>query len=260
MLRRLEGSVQLRAVVQTDGTVGEVTVAKSLDPGLDEEAVKAARQFRFSPATKNGTPVAMTVNIVLDFNIRKKEPSAQNGWPTGFAVRERVPLPETTLTAGQNTIKVGLLEGWSTLPIVPVGPLLTARHTLGAVLTIESALYPASPSARLTLEDVSAVVDQAAKGVPTKQSGVVEIQGRKWAWAELATSNQPPPPEVFDDAANRRGVREWLFMSPLRDRLLSVSCRVYIPKDATAAAGEEAIQRVSQDCATIINSLGITAP
>ena len=43
-----------------DGTVGDVRITRSLDPdfGLDEEAIKAARQWLFEPGTRFGAPAA----------------------------------------------------------------------------------------------------------------------------------------------------------------------------------------------------------
>jgi hypothetical protein len=41
MRRQVQGSVEVDAVILADGTVGDVTVKRSLDPELDEEAVKA---------------------------------------------------------------------------------------------------------------------------------------------------------------------------------------------------------------------------
>jgi protein TonB len=68
---RIQGQVELQAVVLEDGTVGDVLVVKSLDRtyGLDLEAVKAARQWRFLPARHNGRPVRMAVRMFLDFRI-----------------------------------------------------------------------------------------------------------------------------------------------------------------------------------------------
>ena len=72
MERGVQGTVEVDAVILTDGTVGEVTVKRSLDPDLDEEAVKATKQWRFKPGTKDGDPVAVQVSIELTFALRKK--------------------------------------------------------------------------------------------------------------------------------------------------------------------------------------------
>ena len=72
MRAQIQGDVWLEVVVLPDGTVGDVTVTKSLDPvfGLDDEAIKAARQWRFVPATRFGEPVAILVSLELGFNLR----------------------------------------------------------------------------------------------------------------------------------------------------------------------------------------------
>jgi protein TonB len=70
MRREVEGNVELEAVILADGTVGDVTVKRSLDPELDEEAVKAAKQWRFRPGTKDGEPVAVEVFIELTFRLK----------------------------------------------------------------------------------------------------------------------------------------------------------------------------------------------
>jgi periplasmic protein TonB len=69
---RIQGEVQVRAIVRADGTVGDVRVSRSLDPvlGLDEEAIKAVRQWRFAPATRLGQPVAVYVTIGVGFTMR----------------------------------------------------------------------------------------------------------------------------------------------------------------------------------------------
>jgi TonB family protein len=68
---KIEGTVLLSATVREDGTVGDVTVARSLDAkyGLDGEAIKAALQWRFSPGMKDGKPVPVKVTIELAFTL-----------------------------------------------------------------------------------------------------------------------------------------------------------------------------------------------
>jgi protein TonB len=69
---KIQGVVLLEAVVQPDGTVSDVQVVRSLDPvfGLDQEAVKAAKQWRFIPGKRQGLPVPVLVTIELTFTLR----------------------------------------------------------------------------------------------------------------------------------------------------------------------------------------------
>jgi protein TonB len=72
MRAKVQGSVWLECVVLPDGSVGDVRVTRSLDQrfGLDEEAIKAATQWRFRPGMRMGEPVAVVVTIELTFNLR----------------------------------------------------------------------------------------------------------------------------------------------------------------------------------------------
>jgi protein TonB len=72
MQARVQGNVLLACVVEPDGSVGDVRVVRSLDSalGLDSEAIKAVRQWRFRPGTRTGEPVAVQVTIELTFTLR----------------------------------------------------------------------------------------------------------------------------------------------------------------------------------------------
>ncbi len=72
MRARIQGVVTLEALIGPDGLVKDVRVMKSLDraSGLDDEALKTARQWRFRPATYQGQPVAFLVIIEMTFNLR----------------------------------------------------------------------------------------------------------------------------------------------------------------------------------------------
>lgn len=71
MHARIQGEVLVTAIVRPDGTVTDVRVSRSLDRvfGLDEEALKTARQWRFKPATRFGQPVAVYVTIGVGFTM-----------------------------------------------------------------------------------------------------------------------------------------------------------------------------------------------
>jgi protein TonB len=68
---RIQGTVLLSVVVLSDGTVGEVTVVRSLDTqfGLDAQAVSAAKQWLFNPGQKDGVAVAVRVTIEMTFTL-----------------------------------------------------------------------------------------------------------------------------------------------------------------------------------------------
>ena len=72
MRAKVQGVVTLRCVVLPDGSVGRVEVVRSLDSmfGLDQEAIKAARQWRFAPGMRLGEPVAVRVTLELSFTLR----------------------------------------------------------------------------------------------------------------------------------------------------------------------------------------------
>jgi periplasmic protein TonB len=72
MNARIQGTIQLECVVQSDGTIGDVRVLRSLDRtfGLDREAIAAARQWRFYPGMRQGEPVDTLVTIELMFSLR----------------------------------------------------------------------------------------------------------------------------------------------------------------------------------------------
>lgn len=72
MRAKIQGQVLLDVVVLPGGDVGRVEVLRSLDSvfGLDQEAIKAVRLWRFTPALRMGEPVSVLVTIELTFNLR----------------------------------------------------------------------------------------------------------------------------------------------------------------------------------------------
>ena len=68
--RSLSGDVVLEIVVRSDGRVGAVRIVQGLGAGLDQRAVEAVRQWRFSPARRFGTPVDVLVEVAVEFRLR----------------------------------------------------------------------------------------------------------------------------------------------------------------------------------------------
>jgi TonB family protein len=71
LLAKLEGSVLLSLVVGADGQPRDIQVARPLGLGLDEKAVENVKEWQFKPGTKNGTPVAVLVNVEVFFHSQR---------------------------------------------------------------------------------------------------------------------------------------------------------------------------------------------
>lgn len=63
----IQGTVGLEAVVEADGTVGEVAVIEGLHPDLDAAAAACIRQWRFRPATKDGGSIPVILKFEISF-------------------------------------------------------------------------------------------------------------------------------------------------------------------------------------------------
>ena len=69
--RKISGAVWLHCVVQTTGVCTDFQITKGLDPGgLDQQALMAARNWRFQPGTRNGQPVPIPVTVEMRFMLR----------------------------------------------------------------------------------------------------------------------------------------------------------------------------------------------
>ena len=66
---RIQGSVVLSVIYGADGSIRDIRVQHGLPDGLTEEAIAAARQIRFNPASHNGRPVNVRGTIEYNFTL-----------------------------------------------------------------------------------------------------------------------------------------------------------------------------------------------
>ncbi len=66
---RIQGTVLLRMIVEADGVPSEIHVSRGMGHGLDEKAIETVRRWKFAPATKDGKPVAVVINIDVAFHL-----------------------------------------------------------------------------------------------------------------------------------------------------------------------------------------------
>ena len=66
---KYQGVVVLWVIVGNDGRTHQIRVQRTLGMGLDEKAIEAVRTWRFEPARKDGVPVAVQVNVEVNFRL-----------------------------------------------------------------------------------------------------------------------------------------------------------------------------------------------
>jgi len=64
-----QGTVVLEVVVDKSGTVSRVRIVRALGMDLDMATVETTKTWRFQPASRNGEPVAVLMNIEVSFNL-----------------------------------------------------------------------------------------------------------------------------------------------------------------------------------------------
>lgn len=67
----VDGVVKLRISVDTDGTVTDAVVINGLGFGLDEEAVRRVKRFKFNPGKRKGQIAATTLNFSFRFRLEE---------------------------------------------------------------------------------------------------------------------------------------------------------------------------------------------
>lgn len=68
--QKVQGTVLLTFIIDAEGNVGDVQVKKSVEPSLDQEALRVGKMIRkWEPAMKNGKPVRAMIGIPIVFKL-----------------------------------------------------------------------------------------------------------------------------------------------------------------------------------------------
>jgi TonB family protein len=66
---KIEGTVVVQTEIHTDGRAHNTRVVRSLEPGLDHNAIEAIAQWEFEPGKKDGEPVAVHATIEINYKL-----------------------------------------------------------------------------------------------------------------------------------------------------------------------------------------------
>jgi TonB family protein len=136
---KIQGEVWLDTIVEKDGSVTIRKVAKSLDPELDQKAIEAAKQWTFKPGERNGQPVRVQTQMILEFRLSKRTDASferideflngvHKGGEAGLVQPRPIVHPDASYTAQALRRK---LEGTVQIEVVvgPDGNVARARVT-----------------------------------------------------------------------------------------------------------------------------------
>jgi TonB family protein len=281
MRANIEGVVVVECVVTRDGTVGDVRVVRSLDRtfGLDEEAVKAARQWLFRPGTRNGEPIPVLISIELSFRIKGTPPLIDSpvplSWPEAFgtpgdsdSVRNAAPERNGWTVVRHELpdlrFRIAYPMEWKQIGSFATGPLMLGDRQDTALLIVHLETRDVSPTlsepvGRVRLQQFTGEMIQSlgqsdltrnAQFQPAGE-GQVRLSNRIWIWTDLLISDFARLP--FDRA------RWWRFMTLTGARRVLVDCLVGhqrgTTEDFTALA-----RSAGSTCAQILTQVSIEAP
>lgn len=128
----IEGTVVLWLVVDGDGVPQDIKVARSLRGDLDAAALKTVQNWRFEPATFDGKPVAVQINVEVNFRLndqkngstrapnaspeitnlamQAEEASRRGDWPNSLALGRRLVQLNPESGGGWNIIGLALMN------------------------------------------------------------------------------------------------------------------------------------------------------
>jgi TonB family protein len=66
---KVNGTIVVALAINEEGGVDDAKIVHSLGYGLDQNAMDAAKQSKFEPATKDGKPVAVQIDMEMTFKL-----------------------------------------------------------------------------------------------------------------------------------------------------------------------------------------------
>ncbi|WP_437608193.1 TonB-dependent siderophore myxochelin receptor MxcH [Sorangium sp. So ce834] len=183
---RREGKVVLKLRIDAAGRVTEAEVVEPMGPGFDEAARAAAFRFLFTPARRDGTPVASRILYAYEFRPPAEPPAeppptgVAAGPPTGVAAG-----PPTGVAAGPPTGVAAARSAEITPgPTRGPGPATGAAPAAGAAPAPVAGAAPAADAA-----PVEVTVRGAAMAERLRQSAqaikVIETEQAKRRTADM---------------------------------------------------------------------------
>lgn len=267
MRQKLQGIVVLACVIRADGSVGAVEVRQSLGLGLDEQAILAARQWRFYPALRRGAAVPVAVTLNLSFSIPGVPPPST--WPAPFvdgtpaAATER--WTEDISESDGLEVRVAYPSGWKMRKDGQAARLLVLQNDSGmrGLVVGRPRALPQAPPQPLPLSAVQQFADrmQIAPGVSAGRLdrlafGQGRLGDRWWIWFDFHSATLPAQiVQASQDAFS--GVRIWVFVTTIEAQEVSIFCHELLPRGMSDSDTEDLIKQAGVELHALMKRVSI---
>jgi TonB family protein len=236
---KIAGRVVMEIIVEPDGTVGPVRVTQSLDAvyGLDDEAVRTVKKWRFVPGMRDGVAVRVMVRVDMTFSLRhgpRVDPPLT--WPVAFLPTDaaaRGPWVDATFDINGTALNVTYPQGWklrkSSRP-GQVAEMANETMTLAATILISSGTrIPLSPLSAEQLAERLAAGQRSSvpEGLAWVAIGQIRQGDRLWLWQETYRGSSDGTP---------RAMTLWTFTTALPAQAISVAFAAEHPPGLDASA------------------------
>jgi TonB family protein len=207
-LAGLEGAVSLTGTITEQGVPRDMRVTGSLGFGLDEKALAAIQQWRFTPGTRQGQPVPVVMTVTVDFRL----PDKQSRWHlirAEFTPPEGASRPQFSKTSYPYGVGISLNAFEEAIVIRAIGREATAtvafdvdEHGNPVNLQVLNASHPIwGPEATAVVRDWQ-FVPGMRYGAPVSVLCTVDLvwgptnlstQALQWAFAQMSVPPTPNP-------------------------------------------------------------------
>jgi TonB family protein len=267
--QKLQGIVILACVIRADGTVGALQVRQSLGLGLDEQAILAARKWRFYPALRRGAAVPVAVTLNIAFSLPGVPPPST--WPASFI--DASPAADTdrwtedvTETDGLE-VRVAYPPGWKIRKDQTSSRLLVLQDDTGmrGLVVGRPRRLPQAPPQPLPLMAVQQFADrmQIAPGISAGRPdrlafGQGRLGDRWWVWFDLHSATLPS--EIVQASQDSyAGVRIWVFVTSIEAQELSLFCHELLPRGLSEAETQEVIKQAGVELHALMKRISVRA-
>jgi TonB family protein len=299
MRARIQGLVELECVVQTDGSVGPVRVTRSLDAmyGLDEQATRTLKQWRFRPGMKDGTPVPVVVAVQMSYTLGPMNSDAAPGvtplgpalldgdslvplgWPDAFGSGRRVEADSPVIASATRMVdafpqssldvRFAYSHSWSVAQSGN-GVTLHSSDAEGGIRSLT--LSPPTPSTFTLDQPLSRqALDQftLAAGLGPSfltsprlvKSGQVARAGGLWIWFEITAPSfaswNAPSPLADRLGSGYGSIHVWTFATTAMGQTISAFCSVIHRADLSEAEKDEEVRRAGIEFGDVLRSIVI---